>query len=205
MIKIIIADDHPIIRTGIKGLLRHKIGIDAEILEAENGDDIIRICKSEKITLLIMDLNMPDTDAQSTVKMALVLRPDLKILILSVSKEEIFGPIYLKLGAKGFLAKDAGEETLLRVVDTILKGNIHIRKELREYYNNSIHTNPYGQLTAREMEIMFQLIKGDSTAKIAQNLSIGITTVSTHKANLFRKLNINNVLELKSFVEHNPL
>lgn len=205
MIKIIIADDHPIIRTGIKGLLRNRIGINSEIIEAENGDDIIRICKSENITLLIMDLNMPDTDAQSTVKMALALRPEIKILILSVSKEEIFGPIYLKLGTKGFLAKDAGEETLLQVVDTILKGNIYIRKELKEYYNNSIHHNPYGNLTVREMEIISQLIKGDSTAKIAQNLNIGITTVSTHKANLFRKLNINNVLELKSFVEHNPL
>lgn len=205
MFNVVIADDHSITRSGIKYILKDCFP-HSGIYEAENGDEVLNLFKTRKIDILLMDLNMPNTDPQRLVQTLLVMEPDLKILVISMNKEEIFGPLYLRLGVKGFIPKELGEQELLKAIQAVRDGNLYIRKEMRDFYEGNIKlANPYELLTKKEMEILRHFIKGDSAITISRTMNIGISTVSTHKANIFEKLNISNLLELKSLSDLYPL
>lgn len=207
MPKLIIADDHPIIRTGIKYLLKNYFN-DIDIYEAENGSQVIDIIKKPypAIDMVLMDLNMPSTDSQRTLQTILALSPNTYVLIMSMNKEEIFGPLYIKLGARGYIFKDTGEWEMLKAVDCVLRGDIYIRKEMKHFYDgyNNIN-NPYQLLSVKEMEILRHLVQGRSVTQICGIMNISITTVSTHKSRILSKLGMNNIMDLKSLTDLYPL
>ncbi len=205
MLKVVVADDHPITRSGTKYLLRDHFS-QIQIYEAENGSQVIEHVKKQSIDVVLMDLNMPDTDSQGTLQTLLVLSPDTNVLILSMNKEEIFGPLYLKMGARGYISKVLGEQEIPKAIKAVLEGNIYIRREMKEFYEKGQKVeNPYQSLTRKEMEVLRHLVKGAPVAAISNAMSITITTVSTHKANIFNKLQLNNLLELKSLIDLYPL
>ncbi len=202
---IIVADDHPILRSGICFILKSHFPV-VRIREAEDGDQAIALCKQSPADIMIMDLNMPNTDPQKMVYTLLALQPAINILVFTMYKEEIYGPLYYKIGARGFIPKMNGEKELVKAVETVLAGKIYIRDEMRDFYQKRDGTiDPYALLSNKEKEVLRHLVTGDSQVNICKKLNIGITTVSTHKGNILRKLKLNNLMELKAMVDNLPL
>lgn len=201
MLKVLIADDHPIIRTGIKYLLKDHFE-DCVVFEAANGDQIIDQVKLDPPTLIMMDLNMPDTDPQRILQTILALRPEMKILIFSQNKEEIFGMMYLQMGAKGYLRKGGDQQEFVTAVKTVLAGNVYVNMDMNAFYlNQNEQLNPFAVLTKKELEVLRHLSKGEPIVNIRKIMNISSSTVGTHKAKIFEKLNVNNVFELKSLLD----
>lgn len=202
-LKIIIADDHEIIRIGVKFLLKEHYP-DVEIYEAINGDQLHELTKKHFPNIVLMDLHMPNTDSQGVLRHLLLLQPKLNVLIFSMHKEEIYGKLYLKMGAVGYVQKDSPPEDLITAINSVLAGNIYMRKDMQQFYIDDT-VSIYEVLTKKEMEILYYINRGDSGIKIARTLNLSSSTIGTHKANIFLKLNVDNFSELKEITTIYPL
>lgn len=208
MFNILIADDHPIVRTGSKFTLKEhfrQIGI----FEARNGDELIAGIKEHPIDVVLMDLNMPGTDPQRVLQTILTLKPELRVIIYSMNKEEIFGLMYLKMGAMGYLRKECEETELVNAVQCVLDGNVYIRREMQTFYLGKAtmedKNNPFTELTRKELEVLRHLAQGQSLTHICKVMNISSSTAGTHKARILEKLHVANMFELKSLTELYPL
>lgn len=204
MKKIVLADDHPMTRIGVKFILQENMD-QVFVYEVQDGNELIGIIKRETIDLVVMDLNMPGTDPQRTLQTMLALKPDLAVIIFSMNKEEIFGLHYLKMGAMGYLRKGADDKEVIKAVNCVLGGNIYIAKEMRPYYladaNGTLGQTPFDVLSKKELEVLRHLSKGESPVHISRIMDISSSTISTHKANILAKLKIENMVELRSLLE----
>ncbi|WP_118976636.1 LuxR C-terminal-related transcriptional regulator [Taibaiella koreensis] len=203
--EVLIADHSPIVRYGVRCLLHHHFpGI--KIREAENGRQVLRHYPNAAPGILIIDTNLSDTDPQTLIHTLLTRCPDLMILVLSMSKEELFGPLYLKMGAKGFLNKRCSEEEIVKAIRVLVTGKRYIKTEMQELYTAySRWADPYERLTPREREVLKYLVQGETVTSISRRTHKSANTVSTHKSNIFRKLHLNNLIELKSLVDNHPI
>jgi two-component system invasion response regulator UvrY len=206
MLHILIVDDHPIIRSGLKLMLKPNIP-GARLYDVSNGDDLVAMVRAQPIDIVLMDLNIPDMDPQRIVHTLLAIRPDIGIIIFSMNREEIFGKLYLKLGAKGYIVKGSEEAEIVDAVKCVAGGGIYMKKDMQQYYFNDLgeHLNPFSTLSKKEMEVLRHLAQGESVGNITRIMNIGKTTVSTHKAKIFEKLHINNMFELKAIIDLHPL
>lgn len=207
LLKIVIADDHAIIRMGVKFLLKENFQ-NIEIYEASNGNELYEMTKKHDPHIVLMDLHMPDTDSQATLRNLLLLKPKLNVLVFSVNKEEIYGKLYLKLGASGYIQKDLSPDELMVAIRCVRSGNLYMRKEMKSFYLDS-HTNDetsvYASLSKKEMEILHFINRGDSGINIAKMMNLSTSTIGTHKASIFIKLHVNNIVELKEVTTLHPL
>lgn len=206
-LKIILADDHAIIRMGVKFLLQKNFPT-IEIYEASNGEQLYELTKKHNPTIVLMDLHMPNTDSQGILRNLLILKPKLNVLVFSVNKEEIYGKIYLKLGASGYIQKDLAPEEILTAIRCVRDGNIYMRKEMKAFYLGNgldVETSVYSTLSKKEMEILHFIDRGDSGINIAKMMNLSTSTIGTHKANIFIKLHVNNIVELKEVTALHPL
>lgn len=208
MFNILIADDHPIVRTGIKYTLREHFK-QIRIFEARNGDELVACVKENPIDIVLMDLNMPETDPQRVLQTILILKPALGVLIFSMNKEEIFGLMYLKMGAMGYLRKVCEETELVKAIQCVLDGNVYIRREMQPFYLGKTtledKSNPFADLTRKELEVLRHLAQGESLSHICKVMNISNSTVGTHKAKILEKLRVNNMFELRAVTELYPL
>jgi DNA-binding NarL/FixJ family response regulator len=203
----LIADDHPIVRGGVANVLvKH---FHAEVDEAGDGDEMFRMVKKKDYALVLMDLNMPGTSPQSLLQNMLLQKPGLNVLIFSTNKPEVFGRAFLKLGAMGFLSKTSGDEELVKAVTCILNGIVYIPKNLQEMYlkgdKGKAEPNLFDGLSPKEMELVPHLVNGLSVMGIAKIMNLSPSTIGTHKANIFKKLKVETVIELKELVSINNL
>lgn len=198
--KFLLADDHRIVRTGVKTLLE-SIYSNAEIDEAYDGKSILEKLKSEPYDLLIVDIQMPQTDTLSVIKYIRQYYPKLPVLVFSMSAERLYALQMLKAGAKGFLSKDASLDELKKAIDVVLNNRRYISIDVAEMLGNqstfSKSDNPFDVLSVREQEIVALLLSGKAGNEIGKQLNIKLSTVSTHKARIFVKLNVSNFYELK--------
>lgn len=179
----------------------------ARLYDVSNGDDLVAMVRAQPIDIVLMDLNIPDMDPQRIVHTLLAIRPDIGIIIFSMNREEIFGKLYLKLGAKGYIVKGSEEAEIVDAVKCVAGGGIYMKKDMQQYYFNDLgeHLNPFSTLSKKEMEVLRHLAQGESVGNITRIMNIGKTTVSTHKAKIFEKLHINNMFELKAIIDLHPL
>jgi len=200
MRKYLIIDDHVVIRTGIKFLLFEKYQ-PAEVYEASNGASAMEQLKSNNFDLLIMDIQMPNTDTLALMESIRQEYPGTKVLVYSMSAEKIYARRFIKAGAMGFLSKDAPMLEIIRAIDMILNNRKYISQELADMMADDSYTkkqsNPFDNLSKREFEITKLLLSGQTLTEISQSLKIQTSTVGTHKQRLFEKLSVNNLLELK--------
>ncbi|THU30788.1 response regulator transcription factor [Niastella caeni] len=203
MKRILIADDHNIVITGISVLVRAEY-LNVQIDECSDGDSAWKQIQSTAYDLFIMDINMPGTDSVNLLKNVFSIQPKLKVLILSMSSEEIYAMKYLQLGAMGFINKDADALEIRKAIVNVMNNKKYLSPRLQESINRDAITgapnNLFENLSARELEVMTHLIEGKNVSEIAEILSIHISTVSTHKANILQKLKVNNVIELTRIV-----
>jgi len=200
MKKFLLIDDHAIIRSGLKDLLLH-IYHPAEIHEAENGDTAVKLLKQNEYSLVTMDVQIPGTDTVGLMEYIHITFPALKVLIFSMSAENIYAKRFLKAGAKGFISKDEPLDEIKKAIDLILNGRTYISDNLAQLLAEASFSdtpeNPFNKLSAREFEIASLLLSGQTLSEIAKTHNLSVSTVGTHKARLFEKLGVNNLLDLQ--------
>ncbi|MGA0555704.1 response regulator [Larkinella sp. VNQ87] len=200
MYKILLVDDHSIVRSGIRLLLKEQYG-GILIDEARNGSQAFSKIMDQVYDLIIMDINMPNTDTFSLLQNVRAIVPDVPIMIFTIMTEYAFAKRYLQLGVKGYISKQAEDGEILKAVHTILRGKLAICPDLLEQMADDTHfrkeVDPFGLLSNRELEIAYHLVKGRSVSYIADTLNIHTSTVGTHKARIFNKLKVDNVVVMK--------
>lgn len=201
---ILLADDHVIIRTGLKKFILNYIP-GANIDEAFDGDSAFEKIKTTPYQLIILDINMPNTDSFGLLSNIMVVRPDSNVLIFSMNAEEIYAKKYLQLGAKGYLSKTAPESEIQHALDNVISGKRYISPSLSESFAEAAigkqSENPFDKLSPREFEIVLHLIKGESLANICKTLTLQTSTVGTHKARIFEKLQCSNIIDINSLAK----
>ncbi len=202
----LVADDHSIVRMGVKLMLETDYP-QVRIDEAENGNEIVEKIKSRHYDLLILDFQMPDTDTFSIISNVLARDRLLKILIYTMASEKIYAGKLLKAGVKGFLSKEAKNTELLKAVDTVLRGEIYASEQVSHdgKKDGTNLNNPFTVLSNKEMDILGYLVQGKATKEISTLLNLQLSTISTHKFRIFRKLNVTNIVELIALTKEYPL
>lgn len=199
MAKILIIDDHSIIRVGIAFLIRQEIP-SATIDEAKSGDAAVALLKKNTYDLVILDVNIPGTDTIDFISYLLTATPHLNILIFTMNPEEWYGRRFLKMGVKGFLNKESPEDEIKKAIWTVLKGNRYISPALAQIISMDAlekkQENPFDELSNREFDVAMRLTRGDSVSAIAESLNLHASTVGTHKAHIFEKLGVQNIIQL---------
>jgi DNA-binding NarL/FixJ family response regulator len=204
MVNILLADDHLIIRAGLKIFIKHNI-THAVVDEAENGATAFEKIKEKNYDLVILDVNMPDTDSFGLVSNIIAYKPDANILMFSMNAEEVYAKKYLQLGAKGYLNKGSDEGEIKIALNNVLEGKRYVSSRLSSIFTEDAlgkkSGNPFDKLSPREFEIVLHLIRGESLADICQALNLQGSTVGTHKARIFVKLNAANIIEINELAK----
>ncbi|MBK8497148.1 MAG: response regulator transcription factor [Chitinophagaceae bacterium] len=200
MKKFLLVDDHMVVRSGIKILLSD-IYNPSEIHEAMNGETAIAKLKESKYDLIMLDIQMPNTDTLGLMEYIHITYPDAKVLMFSMSAENIYAKRFMKAGAYGFISKESPLEEITRAINAILNGKKYISESLAEKLAEDSFSgksaNPFNELSPREFEIVTLLLEGKTVTDISHVLNIQTSTVGTHKARLFEKLGVANILDLK--------
>lgn len=202
MYKILVIDDHQIVHFGIKQLL-YRNNIQATLQSVANGNQLINKIKENKYDLVILDINVPGVDSFGLIHLALSINPDLKILVFTVAAEDVYADRYYKAGVYGFLNKQADDKQIVTVLKQIM---IDKKKYLSPEFINKMYTiqnhdskgNPFESLTEKELEISLHLIRGESISDISKAMSLHTSTIGTHKARIFQKLGIENIIDLNN-------
>lgn len=205
MKRILIADDHTIVRTGLSVLIKAEY-LNAQIDECSDGNCAWEKIQSTLYDLFIMDINMPATDSVNLLKNIFSVQPQSKVLILSMSSEEIYAKKYLQLGALGFVNKESDSTEIRRAITTVMSNRKYVSPKLQEIITRqAIEGSPaksaFENLSTRELEVMTHLVEGRNVSEIAEILSVHISTASTHKASILQKLKVKNVIELTTLVK----
>ena len=208
MPKFLFVDDHAIVRTGLKRVIEDAIP-HSIIDEAMDGDSALEKIKKNDYDLVVMDVNMPNTDSFGVLSTILAYKPALKIMMFSMNAEEIYAKRYMKMGAMGYLRKDSAGSEIKRAFEMVLDNKKYISSELSQMLLDVLHgdsgpDNPFDRLSARELEIVQHLIRGDSVGAISQKLHLHTSTIGTHKARIFNKLKCDNIIDLDKLAKlHN--
>ena len=198
--KFLIIDDHYVVRSGISALLS-LIYQPCEIYEAENDLRAKEQLKLFTYDLIIMDIQIPNVDMLAFMEFVHKQYPETKVLMLSMSPENIYARRFLKAGAKGFLPKDSSLDEIKKALNLVLNNRKYISAALAESLaEDSISdapANPFDKLSQREFEITSLLLSGKTITEIGKLLTLQLSTIGTHKARVFEKLGVANMLELK--------
>lgn len=205
MKKILIADDHTLLRKGIRFFIESEY-LTVQIDECRDGDGAWKNILSTKYDLFIMDIHMPGTDAVSLLRNIFAVDPKMKVLIHTMSSEEIYARKFLQLGVMGFINKGAEVTEIRKAIASVLDSRRYISPKLQESITyNSIKgvtgNSLFESLSIRELQVMAHLLEGKNVSEIADILCIHASTVSTHKINILHKLKVSNVMELSVLVK----
>ncbi len=209
-IKIILVDDHSLVRDGIKSILQTEENIEI-VGEASNFDELQVFLKNRKCDIVVLDISLPDV---SGIKICSILReshPDIKVLILSMYINEEFIFNALQAGAKGYLPKNTNKKELLAAVKAIFTGNEYFSTEISEiilksYVNkvqNKKDVNTSEELSKREKEVLILFAEGSSNSEISDKLFISVRTVESHKNHIMQKLQLKNTVDLIKYAIKN--
>jgi two-component system, NarL family, invasion response regulator UvrY len=200
MKKILLVDDHAIVRYGLMQLICHEFP-DIEISTAPNMDEMVIQLRQKRFDLLILDINFPGGNNLQMIDIVKLRQPDIRILIFSAYDETMYALHYLQAGASGYLNKNNSEKELPVAIRLVLAGERYISPVIKESLLSkttdiSSIDNPLKKLSNREMEVLQSLVAGMTLGEIGGSLNLGISTVSTYKQRIFEKLGIRNIIEL---------
>lgn len=206
MKKILISDDHSIIRRGLKYLITTHF-TDYPVDEVHSIADTLNYLKKNKPGFAVFDLQLSDGNMIESLPNITALYPQLDILIYSMSNEDIYGKRLLQIGAKGFLSKTADEEEVVRALQLFLSGQNYISTRLNNLLINDLRNktkntqNPFISLSNREVEITHHLLAGKAVKEISDQMRLHANTVVTYKNRVFDKLSITNLVELSNMAK----
>jgi DNA-binding NarL/FixJ family response regulator len=193
--KILLVDDHPVVRQGIRLMLAvdPELEVVAEAVDAASAIAILRK-REQVLDLMILDLNLPDQNGFAVLQESERHRPELSVLIMSIQPEEHMAVRALKLGASGYLSKEAAPEELLKAITTLRRGKKYISPALAEWLALDVSGHreglPHERLSEREYQVFCMLSSGKTISEIAESLSRSPTTISTYRSRILRKMGI---------------
>jgi DNA-binding NarL/FixJ family response regulator len=199
MTRIVIADDHAIVREGLKRIVSSSADLEL-VAEAADGTEVMQRVRELEFDVLVLDLSMPGRSGMELIKLAKAEKPRLRILILSMHHETQYAIRAIKSGASGYLTKESAPEQLQQAIRTIAAGGAYISAEVAEQLALGAMPNaqgaPHESLSDREFDVLRRLAVGESVSDIAAALKLSVKTVSTHKANGMAKMGLANQSEL---------
>jgi len=206
--KILICDDHKIVRVGIRHLLQQLPGVTL-IEEAGDGNEALTILKNGDFDIVVLDISLPGISGMEVLQRIKTKWEKTNVLMLSMHPQEQYAIRALKLGASGYLTKDTASEELLVAVKKIAKGGKYISLSLAEnlafYLDNKTNAQEHDILSKREFEIMIELANGKSLQEIGDELFISNKTVSTYRTRIMRKMKLSKNTELTKYCLANEL
>jgi DNA-binding NarL/FixJ family response regulator len=203
MIRVLIADDHEIVRDGLKRILAATTDIEVAA-EAAGGDEALALVRANDYDVALIDMSMPGLSGVDLVKRLHAEKPKLRLLVLSMHGEHQYAVRVLKAGASGYLTKDSASEQLLGAIRKVAGGGVHI-SEAAAASIVSQDKAAHGALSDREFEVMRLLVEGLSPTDIGERLHLSVKTVSTHKARILEKLKLGSTAELVRYAMENKL
>lgn len=204
-IRILLADDHKIMREGLRALLERDLDFQVEA-EAENGVEAVQLARKLKPHIVIMDIGMPGLNGIEATRQVTAELPATKVIALSMHSDKRFVIEMLKAGVSGYLLKDSASEELASAIRTVLSGTPYLSPKitgvvLKDYLSALTKTEPsaFTLLTSREREVLQLIAEGRSTKEIAATLFVSVKTVETHRQQIMDKLNLRSVAELTKY------
>jgi len=208
MIRVVIADDHTLVREGLKQLLKAAGGIDV-IGEARDGHDVLKAIRESDFEVLLLDMSMPGKSGMELIKQVKSEKPRLRILVLSMHQEHQYAVRAIKSGASGYLTKDSASTQLVSAIEKVAGGGAFISAEVAEQLALGAMPQseglPHTALSDREYQVFRMLVSGQAVTAIAAVLNLSVKTVSTHKARLMEKMGIDNQAELVRYAVRHRL
>jgi two-component system, NarL family, invasion response regulator UvrY len=208
MIRVLIADDHAVVRQGLKQIL----GDTPEMLvagEATNGQEVLDRVRAETWDVVVLDISMPDRSGLDILKQLRSERPKLPVLVLSMYSEDQYALRVLKAGASGYLTKDSAADELVKAIRKVVSGGRYVSSFLAEKLALEIGADsnklPHETLSDREFQVLRMIAAGNSVTEIAAELFLSPKTVSTYRARLLQKMNLTTNAELIHYAIRNHL
>ena len=199
MIRIVIADDHTIVREGLKQILAAAGDLNV-VGEARDGQEVMQQVRDNDFDVLLLDMSMPGKSGTELIKQVKDEKPKLRVLVLSMHEEHQYAVRAIKAGASGYLTKDSASTQLVTALRKVSAGGAFISAEVAEALALSARSQregpPHTALSDREYQVFQMLASGTSVSEIASRLNLSVKTVSTHKARLMQKMNFHNNAEL---------
>jgi len=202
MIRVVVVDDHTIVRSGICRLLEAESDIEV-VAQAGSGHEAVRLCREEKPDVLVLDYGLPDLDGLETTRQIVQLSKAPKILILTMHASEEYATRLIRAGAAGFIVKTAPTIQLLAAVRKVARNQIFVSKSIMEKMVGRLALpatdSPESVLSNRELQVLIRLAQGLSTKEVAQALHLTTSTVDTYRRRVLEKLNLRNNADMTRF------
>jgi two-component system invasion response regulator UvrY len=199
MIRVLITDDHPVVRRGIRQILEDDESI-ILIDEASNGKELLDKMASQDYDVVLLDISLPGRSGIELISQVKKIRQKTAVLILSIHSEELYAVQALKFGASGYLTKSSAPEELLSAVYKVSRGEKYVSASLAERMAVNLFSDteqsPHLLLSAREMEVLQMLADGKAVGQIAEDLSLSPKTISTYRERLLSKLHLSSTADL---------
>ncbi|HXF79351.1 MAG TPA: response regulator transcription factor [Usitatibacter sp.] len=199
MIRVVVADDHGIVREGLKELLRADAGVDV-VGEARDGHEVMERVRALEFDVLLLDMSMPGRSGIELIKQVKAEKPKLRILVLSMHEEHQYAVRAIRAGASGYLTKESASSQLVAALRKVGSGGAHISEAVAEQLAlGNMPGNkgePHEALSDREFQVFRLIAEGKSVADIGERLNLSVKTVSTHKANILQKMGMQTAGEL---------
>ncbi len=208
MIKVLIADDHSILRVGLKKIFREEQDIEVSA-EAGNHHEILSILSTTMPDMLILDISMPGRNGLDTLKEIKSLYPKLKVLILSMHPEDRYAVRSIKAGAMGYVSKESAADELVNAIRKVYAGEQYISStlavKLAKYFETDLEKPAHELLSDREFQVLCMITSGKSIEYVAQELSLSPNTIATYRERVLSKLHLKSNVELTSYAHRNNL
>ena len=208
MIRILIADDHAIVRAGLKQFIADQL--DMEVAgEAATGAETIALVRTQEFDIVLLDISMPDKNGIDTLKSVKHIKPELPVLILSAHAEEQYAVNLLRAGASGYINKETASTQLVGAVRTAVQGRKYVSPTLAQVLAEGISGNGdeplHGSLSQREFQIFCKLAGGQAVSQIADELHLSVKTVSTYRTRVLEKMGMKSNADLTYYAVKNGL
>jgi DNA-binding NarL/FixJ family response regulator len=206
--RILIADDHSLIREGLKKILLESLPF-AEVIDVSDSAELLKLAMNEQWDIIISDISMPGQSGIEVLKQIKVHVPNTPILMLSMHAPEQYAVRAIKAGASGYLTKESAPYELVTAVQQILLGKKYITNRVAEVLAGSLESYsnklPHEQLSDREFEVLRMIVEGKSISEIGDILSLNVNTISTYRSRIMEKMNIRNNADLVKYAMENKL
>jgi DNA-binding NarL/FixJ family response regulator len=202
MTRILVADDHAIVRKGLVQIISDTLDLKV-VAEAANGLEVLDLVRKQSFDVVLLDLHMPDQSGLDTLKQLRAEHPKLPVLVLSMYGEEQYGVRVLRAGASGYLTKESAPDQLVKAIRKVAGGGKYVTTTVADRLLELIDTDTdqplHATLSDREFQVMRLLASGESVTAIAEKLALSVKTVSTYRARVLEKMNMKSNAELAHY------
>jgi len=204
-IRVILADDHAIVRDGLSRSMQQEEDMEV-VAQAANGHEAVKLAQAQRPDIVVMDVSMPDLNGIEATRVIVSQCPEVKVLVLSMHARKSFIVEMFRAGAKGYLLKDCEFDELAHAIRIVVGGKSYLSPAITDvvidsytHQSNGMEFTVFSVLTPREREVLQLLAEGNSTKQIGQRLFISPKTVEVHRLKIMDKLNLNNVAQLTKY------